>query len=76
MVIVLTGLLGFLMAFAIGANDVANSMATAVGAKAITAKQAALIAMFMEFVGAIMFGSHVSQTIIKNEYFLALQQSG
>jgi len=65
MVIILTGLLGFLMAFAIGANDVANSMATAVGAKAITAKQAALIAMFMEFVGAIMFGSHVSQTIIK-----------
>ena len=29
-------LLGFAMAFAIGANDVANSMATAVGAKAIT----------------------------------------
>ncbi len=57
--------LGFAMAFAIGANDVANSMATAVGAKAITPKQAVLIAAVLEFLGALLFGSHVTSTIMK-----------
>jgi phosphate/sulfate permease len=64
-ILIVAGILGFIMAFSIGANDVANSMATAVGAKAITVRQAATIAMFLEFLGAIMFGSHVSQTIVK-----------
>jgi len=78
--LILTTILGFAMAFSIGANDVANSMATAVGAKAITPKQAAFIAMFLEFAGALMFGAHVSKTIVKGivkpdfidkpEYFL------
>ncbi|ACJ74721.1 sodium/phosphate symporter [Thermosipho africanus H17ap60334] len=58
-------LVGFGMAFAIGANDVANSMATAVGAKAITPKQAVLIASILEFLGAILFGAHVTKTIAK-----------
>ena len=57
--------LGFALAFAIGANDVANSMATAVGAKAITPKQAVLIAAVLEFLGALLFGSHVTSTIMK-----------
>ncbi len=35
---------GFLMAFNLGANDVANSMASAVGARAITVRQAVFIA--------------------------------
>ncbi len=56
---------GFAMAFAIGANDVANSMATAVGARAITPKQAVVIASFLEFLGAVLFGSHVTSTITK-----------
>lgn len=56
---------GVAMAFAIGANDVANSMATAVGAKAITPKQAVLIASVLEFLGAVLFGSHVTSTITK-----------
>ncbi|ODN31189.1 phosphate permease [Fervidobacterium thailandense] len=51
------------MAFAIGANDVANGMATAVGARAITVRQAALIAAFLEFLGAVMFGATVTKTI-------------
>lgn len=54
---------GMFMAFAIGANDVANGMATAVGAKAITPKQAALLASFLEFLGAVMFGATVTKTI-------------
>lgn len=55
--------IGMFMAFAIGANDVANGMATAVGAKAITPKQAALLASFLEFLGAVMFGATVTKTI-------------
>ncbi|MFN3329146.1 MAG: inorganic phosphate transporter, partial [Fervidobacterium pennivorans] len=51
------------MAFTIGANDVANGMATAVGAKAITPKQAAFLASFLEFLGAVMFGATVTKTI-------------
>ncbi|MCJ2165362.1 MULTISPECIES: inorganic phosphate transporter [unclassified Pseudodesulfovibrio] len=56
---------GFLMAFNLGANDVANSMASAVGARAITVKQAVLIAGVLNFVGAVFLGSHVTATISK-----------
>ncbi|MFN6992061.1 MAG: inorganic phosphate transporter, partial [Fervidobacterium sp.] len=56
-------LAGLFMAFSIGANDVANGMATAVGAKAITPKQAVFLAAFLEFLGAIMFGATVTKTI-------------
>lgn len=56
---------GFLMAFNLGANDVANSMASAVGAKAITAKQAVFIAGILNFVGAVFLGSHVTSTVAK-----------
>jgi len=54
------------MAWNIGANDVANSMATAVGAKAITFKQAVLIAGVLTFLGAVLVGSHVTETIKGN----------
>jgi len=53
------------MAWSIGANDVANSMATAVGAKAITFKQAVLIAGVLNFIGAVFVGSHVTDTVRK-----------
>ncbi len=56
---------GFLMAFNLGANDVANSMASAVGAKAITVKQAVLIAGVLNFLGAVFLGAHVTATISK-----------
>jgi PiT family inorganic phosphate transporter len=56
---------GFLMAFNLGANDVANSMASAVGARAITVKQAVFIASILNFVGAVFLGSHVTSTISK-----------
>ncbi|GFM36482.1 inorganic phosphate transporter [Desulfovibrio psychrotolerans] len=61
--LVLAVLAGFMMAFNLGANDVANSMASAVGAKAITVKQAVLIAGVLNFVGAVFLGSHVTKTI-------------
>ncbi len=55
--------IGFYMAWSIGANDVANSMATAVGAKAITFKQAVLIAGILSFAGAVLLGPHVAETV-------------
>ena len=57
---------GTYMAWNIGANDVANGMASAVGAKAITLKQAVVIAGILDFVGATLIGSHVTTTIRKN----------
>ncbi len=64
--LIVAGILGFYMAWNIGSNDVANSMATAVGAKAITFKQAVIIAGVLNFVGAVFVGSHVTETIKGN----------
>ena len=64
--ILITGyIFGFYMAWNIGANDVANSMASAVGAKAITIRQALFIAGILNIVGAVFIGSHVTDTIRK-----------
>lgn len=56
-------LFGFFMAWGVGANDVANAMGTSVGARAITIKQAILIAMVFEFAGAYLAGGAVTSTI-------------
>jgi PiT family inorganic phosphate transporter len=56
---------GFYMAWNIGANDVANSMGTSVGSKAITLRQAVLIAGVFELSGAVFFGEHVADTFRK-----------
>ena len=64
--ILITGyIFGFYMAWNIGANDVANSMASAVGAKAITIRQALFIAGILNIMGAVFIGSHVTDTIRK-----------
>jgi inorganic phosphate transporter, PiT family len=55
--------LAFYLACNIGANDVANSMGTSVGSKAITLTQAIIIAGILEFTGAVLFGQEVSQTL-------------
>ncbi len=64
-VLIVGYIFGFYMAWNIGANDVANSMASAVGAKAITIRQAIFIAGILNIVGAVFIGSHVTDTIRK-----------
>ena len=61
--IALVSLLAFYVAWNLGANDVANSMGTSVGSKAITLTQAVVIAGILEFTGAVVFGDRVSATL-------------
>lgn len=58
-------IIGFYMAWNIGANDVANSMADAVGSKALTIFWAVVLAGICNFCGAVLVGSHVTDTVRK-----------
>jgi phosphate/sulfate permease len=62
-ILIITLLLGFYMAWNIGANDVANAMGTSVGSKALTLGKAVFLAAILEFSGAFFVGSSVSETI-------------
>ncbi len=72
-ILIISLIFGFYAAWNIGANDVSNAMGTSVGSKALTIRQAVIIAAIFEFCGALLFGSHVSETlqqgIIKSTVF-------
>lgn len=61
--LILACIFGVFMAWGVGANDVANAMGTSVGSRALTIKQAILIAMVFEFLGAYLAGGEVTETI-------------
>lgn len=64
----LTLLCGFYVAWNIGANDVANAMGTSVGSGALTLRRAVLLAAVFEFAGAYLVGSNVSETVRKKMF--------
>jgi len=64
-ILILTILASLYMAWSIGGNDVANSMGTSVGSRCLTLKQAIIIASLANFWGAVLMGSHVTETVRK-----------
>ena len=53
----------FFMTWGVGANDLANVMSTTMGSKAVTVRQAMLIAIIFEFAGAFLGGTDVTETM-------------
>lgn len=66
--IALVIIFGFFMAWNIGANDVANAMGTSVGSRALSLKQAVILAGIFEFLGAYVVGANVANTVRKKMF--------
>jgi inorganic phosphate transporter, PiT family len=65
LLLTLAATFGLFMAWGIGANDVANAMATSVGSNALKLRTAVIIAAIFEFAGAYLAGGEVTSTIRK-----------
>jgi len=75
MVLWLAGVLAMYMAWAIGANDVANAMGTSVGSGSLTIRRAVIVAAVLEFSGALFVGGHVTDTVRKGMLDMQLVQA-
>ena len=64
-IVILGAFASFSASFGIGCNDVANAFASSVGSKALTIKQACVLAVIGEFLGATFLGGEVVKTIRK-----------
>ena len=71
-VVWLAAILALYMAWAIGANDVANAMGTSVGSGALTIRNAIIVAAVLEFLGASLAGGHVTDTVRKGMLDMSL----
>ena len=65
LVLILSLIVCAYLAWNIGANDVANAMGTSVGSRALTLKQAVIVAAVFEFCGAFFAGDAVTDTVRK-----------
>ncbi len=63
--VVIGGALAFAVAWINGANNAANAIGSAVGAKALSVRKALWLAATFDFLGAIIFGKFVSMTLLK-----------
>ena len=64
-IVIAGGVISFIAAYGIGANDVANSFASSVGSKSISLNKAIAIAGLFEFLGTVLLGSVVTDTVRK-----------
>jgi inorganic phosphate transporter, PiT family len=61
----LASLVGLYMAANIGGNDLANAMGTSVGSGSLTLKQAVVVSIIANTLGAVLAGGYVTNTISK-----------